>query len=807
MIPNKRIAGFIAARPATVLAGTSLSLLLTSFLVLGPGGVSTDVQMPGTQPLEVPLFGSAACTPCHAGYDAAVEPGTNWKGSMMAQASRDPVFWAALAVAERGFTEGGDICIRCHVNIGWTGGRSVPTDGSALLETDADGITCLLCHSLTNPDQSEWLGIQNAPFIANDGVNGFYGAGQYVLWNGPERLGPYNDAASPHLSLQSQYHRSPELCGTCHDVSNPVTGDLAHNNGAQTPLLPGEFSGVPNGPVADKAAFKNEPHKYGIVERTFSEHKASTLSTTRVMDYPSLPADLQGGSIQRAYDAAMASTATGDYVDGAPRFFSCQTCHMPPVTGEGCNSGAAPTRTDLPLHDLTGGNYWAPDAIAYLDDVATWGSSRLRLGGGMSVDDTNAMLAGKARVVDNLENSAKLELSGNTLKVINQTGHKLITGYHEGRRMWLNIKWRDASHAIIREDGAYGDLAVTIDGSPATVRTILDLDDPNLRIYEADYGITQEWAAELLTLGTPGALPVEVDRLTGAPLETIASLAAQPPGSSNKSFHFILNNTVLKDTRIPPYGMSYDEGVEFNMLPVPDTQFGNPGPGGTYDYFDTVNLNPPAGAAYASIDLLFQPTSWEYIQFLDVANDGSNSFLATVGDDLREAWMNTGMAEPVIMESIFWANSAPVPAFCEASELAACPCGNGGSPDSGCDLQQATGGVKLSLVGQTSQPQNRASVVGTGYPGTGTPTSIVIRGLGIDPAAPVVFGDGLRCVSLPVVRMKAAFAFDGVSVHTFGHNANAGSGDYYYQLWFRNAPAMFCTPDAFNLSNGIQITW
>ena len=806
MIRQSRIAGFIAARPATVLAGTSISLLLSSFMFFGPGSVSTDVQMPGTQPLEVPLSNSASCQLCHANYDAAVEPGANWKGSMMSHASRDPVFWAALAAAERGFSDGGDICIRCHVNIGWTNGRSVPTDGSALLESDADGITCFLCHKLTNPDQSEFLGVQNSPFIANDGTEGFYGAGQYVLWPGNERLGPYDDAASPHLSLQSEYHRSSQLCGTCHDVSNPVTGDLAHNNGAQTPLAPGEFSGVPNGPVADKAAFNNPPYRYGIVERTFSEHWSSTLSTLRVSDYNTLPADLQGGSIERAYDAAMASTPTGDYVDGAPRFFTCQTCHMPPVTGEGCNSGGAPTRTDLPLHDLTGGNYWAPDAIAYLDDTATWGSSRLRLGGGLSAGDTASMLAGKDRVFDNLENSAALEVTGNTLRVINQTGHKLITGYHEGRRMWLNVKWRGADHSILREDGAYGDLNVMIDGSPATVRSILDLDDPNLRIYEADYGITSEWATELMTLGTAGSLPVQFDRLTGAPTSTIASLAGMAPGSALKSFHFILNNFVVKDTRIPPYGMTFNEAIERNMTPVPMTQYGNPSGDDEYDYFDTVNLNPPAGAVYASIDLLFQPTSWEYIQFLDQINDGSNAFLATVGDDLLEAWMNTGMAEPVVMESILWTADASAPAFCDASELAACPCGNGGLPNSGCDIQQATGGVRLTVATQEVQPQNRVTLVGAGYPATANPTSVVLRGSGLEPAA-VPFGDGLRCVATPVVRLGAAFAFNGASTHTFGHAPAAGTGSFFYQVWFRNGPAMFCTPDAFNLSNGVELNW
>jgi hypothetical protein len=39
-----------------------------------------------------------------------------------------------------------------------------------------------------------------------------------------------------------------------------------------------------------------------------------------------------------------------------------------------------------------------------------------------------------------------------------------------------------------------------------------------------------------------------------------------------------------------------------NVLPVPDRQHGNPGAGGTYNYWDDFSLNPPAGAVYATID-------------------------------------------------------------------------------------------------------------------------------------------------------------------------------------------------------------
>lgn len=61
----------------------------------------------------------------------AVEMAFNWSGSMMANAGRDPIFWATLAVAEQDFDGSGNLCIRCHSTGGWYGGRSTPTDGSA----------------------------------------------------------------------------------------------------------------------------------------------------------------------------------------------------------------------------------------------------------------------------------------------------------------------------------------------------------------------------------------------------------------------------------------------------------------------------------------------------------------------------------------------------------------------------------------------------------------------------------------------------------------------------------------------------
>jgi cytochrome c2 len=595
---------------------------------------------------------------------------------MMSHAGRDPIFWATVAIAEQDFDGSGDLCIRCHSTGGWLAGRSTPTDGSGLAEGDSDGVECDYCHKVTNPDNSDpsLQGVMTPPFIANepnaadpDGIEGYYGSGMSSMWGGSDKLGPYDDAEARHQFMQSKFHRDRDFCGTCHDVSNPAVGNLAHNHGAQLTADPVSANGQLGGPVDGKAAFNNPPYKYGIVERTFSEYKAGLISQTEVKEYPNLPADLQGGALQAIYEAATAAGGNGDYADGDTRYYSCQSCHMRPVTGAGCNKKGSPIRTDLPLHDMTGGNYWMPEAIEYLDS-----QGKLRLGGGMTSDQVTAMLDGALRAKEQLNLAASLTILGNpgSVKVVNHTGHKLISGYPEGRRMWLNIKWYDGSGALLDEQGEYGDIAVMLDGEPSTVRSLIDLDGADTKIYEAHMGMTQEWAIQLINLGYPASLPLSYDRSTGAvdcELGNLAQIDIQgnplPPCDGNpdyhETFHFVLNNMVAKDNRIPPYRMSYDVAQVRNALPVPANQYGG-APGGDYDYFDEVPLSAPAGAQSAEVSLMYQPTSWEYIQFLYLANNGTdpaqggNAFLGEEGVNMLDAWLSTGMAEPYVMASTTW---------------------------------------------------------------------------------------------------------------------------------------------------------
>ena len=675
----------VGRRRYAVTAALLFGALLIPALPSGAATVvPTDVELPGTQPGEVGALEAATnCDNCHGDTGGGVLISHEWRGSMMAHAGRDPIFWATMAIAEQDFDGSGDLCLRCHATAGWLAGRSTPTDASGLASGDDDGVECGYCHTLTNPDDSDPVlqGEQFPPYLANDEGTppiGYYGSGMAVLWNGNEKLGPYADAVPKHQFEPSSFHRSVDFCGTCHDVSNSVVGDLASNHGTQ-PGAPAVVSsqdvatcngvtlsngGCLFGDVEDKAAFNNSPYAYGIVERTFSESKSGMLIETRVGEYatdPTFPEDLKAGAIAEAYNRSIVAGTGGDYADGDPRYFSCQTCHMGPTTGLGCNKNGVPVRDDLPTHDMTGGNYWMSSVIQYQDALGM-----LVFGGGLSADEIAGLDAGALRARHNLDNAASIEVRDNdtTLRITNLTGHKLISGYPEGRRMWINIKWYDSSApepVLLREDGAYGLLEDEV-GNPVTVvnpadsqsvqvQSILDLEDPNTRIYEVHHALTQEWADVLLGAGYPTGLVLAYDRYTGGVAHTLGELGAEEPGSYEESFHFVLNNAVVSDNRIPTYRMRYDVAKVRNVLPVPADQYGNPGPGGEYQYWDDFPLNRPAGATTAEISLLYQPTSWEYIQFLDLGNDGSVAFLGAEGTNMLEAWIETGMAAPHTMAS------------------------------------------------------------------------------------------------------------------------------------------------------------
>jgi hypothetical protein len=509
------------------------------------------------------VFPSQACLSCHGGYQADVEPGA-WKGTMMSNAGRDPLFYACLAVAEQDAPASGDLCIRCHAAVGWLNGHSVPTDGSRLTAEDRDGVNCSLCHRMVDPiyqpgvspaaDQTILAGLLPAHRPTG------HSNGQYVI--DPDvnmRRGPFSDAAAPHTFLESDFHRRGDLCATCHDVSNPVFIRVAGADYAPGPL--------------DQRTDSLGVHGVMPIERTFSEWKNSAF-----------PAGV------------FAPEFAGSKADGIVS--TCQDCHERDVVGQGCDPQRfpnAPQRSNLPFHDMTGGNAWMPMALLGLSGLYP---------GEM---DPDAQQRVAQRATEMLQKAATLELSDSTVgdrpvvtvKITNRTGHKLPTGYPEGRRMWLEVRARDASGAMVYHSGAY-------DAATATLT-----EDADAVVYEKHLGLSPAWAAQL-------------------------GLAA------GSSFHFVLNDTIYKDNRIPPLGFTLAAFEGFGGAPVDDTRPAPRYPDG--QNWDVSQYKLPASARSVAVTLKYQSASREYIEFLRDENATNDA-----GQRLYDLWSAHGKSEPVVM--------------------------------------------------------------------------------------------------------------------------------------------------------------
>jgi len=508
-----------------------------------------DFDQPGSQPFEAGILNPPqACAVCHGNYDPDVEPYDNWRGSMMAQASLDPLFKANMVIANQDAPDSGDLCLRCHLYRGWLRGRSVPTDGTQMLSTDESGVACDLCHRLVdpifdpaeNPAEDEDI-LAALSFPATD-----FGNGMATIDPTGARRGPFLNADTGHPVLVSPFHREAALCGTCHNVSNPAFEKDGSGN-----YVPNAF---------DAPASNFSAHTLAPVERTYSEWFHSAYNTLEGVYAP------QFGGNQ-------------DYVA------TCQDCHMRDVTGQACNFGTPPVRDDLPLHDMTGGSTWLAGLLSTLFPG--------------DVNDT-AMQAGITRAGYMLQNAAELTVvqEGSNLKVTvtNNCGHKLPTGYPEGRRIWINVKFYDDSNSLISESGAY---------DPNTGILSHDL---QVKIYEIEPGIDPN-------------------------LASILGLSSGP------SFHFVLNNKVYKDNRIPPRGFTNAAYADFGGAPVdysyPDEQ-----------YWDDTYYSIPVGVTLAKVTLYYQSTSKEFVEFLRDENSTNND-----GNDIYNLWNDNDKCPPEVMQA------------------------------------------------------------------------------------------------------------------------------------------------------------
>lgn len=463
---------------------------------------------------------------------------------MMANAARDVVFRAALAIAERDAPGAADFCVRCHSPFAWYEGRSsrpeydaasavarFEPDDATVLSNDLDGVACMICHRSEDPGDAQ---IQNT---------------QLRLHEGAVRFGPYayEDGTDPrHETAVSTFLPTSRFCGQCHDIVNPLR---------QGHVVDGAGRAVPTG-----RAF--------AIERTYSEWAASRFARA------------------------------------GPEGRTCQDCHMPVVDRPvAAASDLELFRTAMNRHDLAGGSVWQPLAIL------------ASLPATLSVDLAPAYRASSMRARRMLESAARLEITSFALvegratasiRVTNLTGHKLPTGYPEGRRMWIEVEIHDEAGRLVATSGHYDEASATLN------------EDAQARIYDVSLGVRRA------------------------------------DGSVEHSFHFVLNDTLERDTRIPPEG--FQPSPDLDMTPV-GRDYSNPD--GSFRHWDEASYAFDdvcgRGALRLRARLRYQSNTREYMEFLrDTAPSSALPELAgqSWGQLAHRAWSTHGGDVPVDMASV-----------------------------------------------------------------------------------------------------------------------------------------------------------
>ena len=350
------------------------------------------------------------CAECHSNSDGAaamrradgaeVAPYDLQHASMMANAGRDPLFWAVLSaeVAHAPSLEAEleATCLRCHAPLATAEaeatGAEVPsaaalrTDDTDLARLGRDGVSCTSCHRL-DPD----------------------GLGEPETWSGHWQLDPgpsiYGPHADPFTNPMEHHTRfSPaegahmltsELCASCHTLQTPTVVD-------------GAASG----------------HTF-LEQATYLEWQHSAFGP--------------GGATPAA----------------------CQTCHFPSTEADGSPIHTAIARNpggrDFPIeprspygqHFQVGGNTFILGILR--DNTELFQTRATPEAFDAVIARTRAMLqtAADLTITPAASGDAALDVQ---ITIKNRSGHKLPSGY-PARRAWLRLTVSDTTGETVFRSG------------------------------------------------------------------------------------------------------------------------------------------------------------------------------------------------------------------------------------------------------------------------------------------------------------------------------------------------------------------
>jgi hypothetical protein len=396
---------------------------------------------------------------------------------------------------------------------------------------------------------------------------------------------PTGNGGSPS---PNNFIRSSEMCGSCHELTVPV---LNH--------------GMPE-------------------QRTFSEWKYSAYSKPGNVIVDPLN-KRTGTGVERCQDCHM-PTLKHEYTDLDPGSYNADPWLVggfPYGKNRSAQGGTA-------FHKLTGANRDLPQMMKIL-----YPEVDLEVIGAPTGKDPRVfpgMLSDRGPMFDRATQNTEItlrdgvdvgiiqaptEVAGQPgiyemkVRVTNKSGHRIPSGYPDGRRFWLSVNVKDAAAgSTVYQSGVYDQANAelqTAAGVPfnRALGNVIDATTANaVMVYERVTGTCTDAAGAAI-------FP---DALAGTP----ANCASSPS---------LLNNFILFDNRIPPKGLDYAQarlsGVKFwnydaaTKVPAEDvSRFSADQLAGGYDEVTYRFAAAPGAVLTASAEIYWQTHTREFMEHL-----------------------------------------------------------------------------------------------------------------------------------------------------------------------------------------------
>ncbi len=366
-------------------------------------GAACVAARPARAQLPAHWFQTAdTCMACHNGLTTAlgedVSIGRQWRGSMMANAARDP-YWQGSVRREvldhpAAQAEIEDECSICHMPMATYTARAggghgavfarVPAAGSVAANDllAADGASCSVCHQIeagTLGARESFTGGFRVDTTRTAGPRHAYGP--FAVDAGRTRI---MSSATGFAQAEATHVRQSALCATCHTL---FTHAISGAGQASAEL----------------------PEQVPYLEWMASEYRTTT---------------------------------------------SCQACHMPAIEPPtAVSSVLGEPRAGRGRHAFPGANFFMPRLLdAHRNDLAV---AALPEELHDAAERTVVHLQEKAATVTVVGGDAAHGRIAFTVGVDNRAGHKLPSAY-PSRRAWLHVVVRDRAGQTVFESGAFG---------------------------------------------------------------------------------------------------------------------------------------------------------------------------------------------------------------------------------------------------------------------------------------------------------------------------------------------------------------